>query len=137
MLKNYFKIAYRNLLKNKIFSLVNIAGLAIGMSACFFIFLYIHFELSYDGWHKNIANLYRVPIQITGSLFNNTNVEASNHPALGPAMKKDFPEVVNDARVVPTTLFMSNTMMSYTNGNQTTSFNEDHAYIVEIGRAHV
>lgn len=131
MLKNYFKIAYRNLLKNKIFSLVNIAGLAIGMSACFFIFLYIHFELSYDGWHKNIANLYRVPIQITGSLFNNTNVEASNHPALGPAMKKDFPEVVNDARVVPTTLFMSNTMMSYTNGNKTITFNEDHAYIVD------
>ena len=131
MLKNYFKIALRNLLKNKIFSLVNIAGLAIGMAACFFIFLYVHFELSYDGWHKNIANLYRVPIQITGSLFNSTNIEASNHPAVGPAMKKDFPEVVNYARVVPMTLFMSNTMMSYTNGNQTTTFNEDHAYIVD------
>ena len=131
MLKNYFKIAFRNLLKNKVFSLVNIAGLAMGMAACFFIFLYVHFELSYDGWHKNIANLYRVPIQVTGSLFSSTNIEASNHPAVGPAMKKDFPEVVNYARVVPTTLFMSNTMMSYTNGNQTTSFNEDHAYIVD------
>jgi putative ABC transport system permease protein len=130
MLKNYFKIAFRNLLKNKIFSLVNIAGLAIGMSACFFIFLYIHFELSYDGWHKNIANLYRVPIQITGSLFTNS-VEAGNHPGVGPAMKKDLPEVVNYARVVPTTLFMSNTMMSYTNGNQTTTFNEDHIYIAD------
>jgi putative ABC transport system permease protein len=130
MLRNYFKIAYRNLLKNKIFSLVNIAGLAIGMAACFFIFLYIHFELSYDGWHKNIANLYRVPIQITGSLFTNS-VEASNHPGVGPTMKKDFPEVVNYARVVPTTLFMNNTMMSYTNGNQTTTFNEDRIYIVD------
>jgi putative ABC transport system permease protein len=131
MLKNYFKIALRNLLKNTVFSLVNIAGLAIGMAACFFIFLYIHFELSYDGWHKNIANLYRVPIQMTGSLFNSTNIEATNHPAVGPTMKKDFPEVVNYARVVPSTLFMSNTMMSYTNGNQTTTFNEDHAYIVD------
>jgi putative ABC transport system permease protein len=130
MLKNYLKIAYRNLLKNKIFSLVNIAGLAIGMAACFFVFLYIHFERSYDGWHKNIANLYRVPIKITGSLLNNST-EASNHPAVGPTMKKDFPEVVDYARVVHTTIFMGNTMMSYTNGNQTTTFNEDRIYFAD------
>ncbi len=130
MLKNYFKIAWRNLLKNKVFSLVNILGLAIGMSACFFIFLYIHFERSYDGWYKNSVDLYRVPIKFSGSLANNS-VEATNHPAVGPTMKKDFPEVVDYARVVHTTIFLGNAMMSYTNGAQTTTFNEDHVYLAD------
>lgn len=130
MLKNYLKIAYRNLLKNKIFSLINIAGLAIGMAACFFIFLYVHFERSYDGWYKNSANLYRVPIKFSGSLANNST-EATNHPAVGPTMKKDFPEVVDYARLVPTSIFLGPTMMSYTNGNQMTTFNEDRIYFTD------
>ena len=130
MLKNYLKIAYRNLLKNKIFSLVNIAGLAIGMAACFFIFLYVHFERSYDGWHKNIVNLYRVPVKFSGSLMNNTTA-ATNHPAVGPAMKKDFPEVVDYARLALAPTFIGTTMMSYTNGNQTVTFNEDRIYFTD------
>ena len=48
MLKNYCKIAYHNLLKNKVFSLINIFGLAIGMAACLLILQYVSFELSYD-----------------------------------------------------------------------------------------
>ena len=91
MFKNYFKTAYRSLVKNKAFSLLNIFGLAIGMAACFFIFQYVHFETSYDRFHKNAKNLYRVPISYSGSFSGKT---ATNHPATGPALKAEFPEVV-------------------------------------------
>ena len=60
MIKNFFKIAFRNLWGNKGFSAINILGLAIGMAACFFVFLYVNFELSYDHFNKNADNLYRV-----------------------------------------------------------------------------
>jgi putative ABC transport system permease protein len=130
MLKNFFKVAYRNLLKNKVFSIVNILGLAIGMSACFFIFLYVHFELSYDGFHKNAANLYRVPMTLTGSL-SIEGTEATNHPGTGPKMKQDFPEVVDFARAAPMHLFMNASMISYTSGNSKTTFNEDRIWLTD------
>lgn len=50
MLKNYLKIAFRNLWRQKAFSFINIMGLAVGMAACFLIFLYVSFELSYDSF---------------------------------------------------------------------------------------
>jgi putative ABC transport system permease protein len=130
MLKNYFKVAYRNLLKNKVFSLVNIFGLAIGMSACFFIFLYVHFELSYDRFHKNADNLYRVPITVTGNI-SNVSTQATNHPAVGPAMKQEFPEVIDFARAAPLHLVMNASMVSYTEGSRTTTFNEDRIWMAD------
>ena len=124
MLLNFFKIAYRNLLKSKIFSIVNIFGLAIGMAACFFIFAYVHFESSYDGFHKNAADLYRVNISYGGSFGNGAT--ATNHPAVGPAMKADFPEVKEFARVVSPSLFMSAAAISYTNKTgQNVSLNQE------------
>jgi putative ABC transport system permease protein len=99
MLRNYFKIAFRNLLKNKVYSILNISGLALGMAACFFIFQYVHFEKSYDHFNKNIDNLYRVTLKFTGS-FDNVALSATNHPAVGPAMKAEFPEVKDFTRLV-------------------------------------
>jgi putative ABC transport system permease protein len=99
MLRNYFTIAYRNLVKNKIHTLVNIFGQAIGMAACFFIFQYVHFESSYDTFNKNLANIYRVNISYGGG-FSDLPPKSTNHPAVGPAMKREFPEVVDYARVV-------------------------------------
>jgi len=130
MLKNFVKVAYRNLLKNKVFSIVNIFGLAIGMCACFFIFLYVHFELSYDGFHKNANNLYRVPITTSGRLGDNVT-SATNDPAVGPAMKQDFPEVVNYARAAPLHLVMNTSMISYTDGAKLTTFNEDNIWLAD------
>ncbi|HEY9364514.1 MAG TPA: ABC transporter permease, partial [Chitinophagaceae bacterium] len=63
MLINFFKVAFRSLLRNKIFSLLNILGLAIGMAACFFIFQYVHFERSYETYNPNTNNIYRVPLE--------------------------------------------------------------------------
>src|SRR5215218_2715800 len=60
MLKNYFKIAWRNLMKNKVFSFINIFGLTIGLTSFLLIALYIFDELTFDSFHKNANNIYRV-----------------------------------------------------------------------------
>jgi putative ABC transport system permease protein len=60
MYKNYIKIAWRNILSNKLFSFINIVGLAIGIACCSIIYLYINFEMSYDTYHQNSDRIYRV-----------------------------------------------------------------------------
>ena len=60
MIKNYLKVAWRNLMKNKIFSFINVFGLSIGLTCCILIALYIHHETSYDTYHGNIKQLYQV-----------------------------------------------------------------------------
>jgi putative ABC transport system permease protein len=60
MLKNYLKIALRNRLKYKGYSSINVFGLAVGMAGCFLIMLYVRFELSYENFHANKDNIYRV-----------------------------------------------------------------------------
>ena len=60
MIRNYFKTAWRNLMKNKIFSIINIAGLSVGMAACLLVLQYVSFELSYDQFNKNAGDIYRV-----------------------------------------------------------------------------
>jgi putative ABC transport system permease protein len=72
MIRSYFKIAFRNLAKHKIFSLINIMGLSAGMTACFLIALYVHFELSYDASNQKAERIYRLSAptfkQIPGTL---------------------------------------------------------------------
>src|SRR5262245_6944439 len=110
MLKSYITIAFRNLSRNKIYSAINIVGLAIGMAACFFIFLYVRFELSYDRFHKNANRLYRVPMEFSTS---KTGPNATTHPAVGPTMKANFPEVEDFARLARPEIFMHTTTAEY------------------------
>src|SRR3977135_3316825 len=100
MIKNYFKTAWRNLIKNKTFSLINIAGLSIGMAACLLILQYVSFELSFDQFNKNAKNLYRVynDRYQNGKLIQHGTITYS---AIGKAMQDDYPEVINHARVEP------------------------------------
>lgn len=100
MLKNYFKIAWRNLIKNKADSAINIIGLSIGMAACLLILEFVSFELSYDRFNKNADNIYRVTNDRYqhGKLVQHGTITYS---AVGPAMKKDFPEIVANTRVEP------------------------------------
>ena len=131
MIRNYLTIAYRNLVRNKIYSLINIFGLAIGMAACFFIFQYVHFESSYDKFNKNFNRLYRVPISYSGSL-SNVPITASNHPAIAPAMKKDFPEVQDFARVVNLSLFLNASTFTYKHGkDEEKTFNEERIFVAD------
>ena len=98
MLKNYFKIALRNLLKNKVFSLVNILGLSIGMACCMTILLWVKQELSYDRHHVDSENIFRV-----GTIFIGQGEETrlSGTPApFGPALRSEYPEIQAMARLV-------------------------------------
>ncbi|MBI9038129.1 MAG: ABC transporter permease [Bacteroidales bacterium] len=97
MFKNYLKTAFRNLFRNKIFSFINIGGLAIGIASCLLIFLYIITEFSYDKFHEKSDRIYRVAIngEISGSFFN----VAVSSAAMARPMIRDFPEVVDAVRI--------------------------------------
>lgn len=100
MQRNYFKIAWRNLWKNKKFSFINIFGLATGMACSLLIFLFVKDELSYDRFNENAGNIYRVVkdfVNDDGSRLP----DATTPPALAPAMQKDIPEVSTVTRVFP------------------------------------
>jgi putative ABC transport system permease protein len=92
MFKNYFKTAWRNLLKNKTFSAINVLGLAIGIAAFLLIINYLRFEYSFDDFNVNKDRIYRVPMIVTET-GGRPQTFAFTYPALAPAMKKDFPEV--------------------------------------------
>ncbi|MFC2124754.1 ABC transporter permease [Bacteroidota bacterium] len=131
MLRNYIVTSFRNILKTKVFTFINVIGLAIGMASCLLILQYVHFEYSYDKFHKNASNIYRVPISYSGS-FESLGKLATNHPAVGPAMKQDFPEVLDFARLVPTSLFTKAVVMSYINeSGEKISFNEESIYFTD------
>ena len=100
MFRNYLKTIFRNLRKNKTFSIINIAGLAIGMAACLIILQYVSFELSFDQFNEKSADIYRVynDRYQHGKLIQHGTITYSG---ISPAMQKDFPEVVNHVRVVP------------------------------------
>ena len=88
MIKNYFKIAFRSLWKNKVFSAVNIAGLSVGLAVFIIIMLWVKNEMSYDGFHKNKE---RIAMLMTNKLFGDNEVQT--FPAvptlLANAMKKN------------------------------------------------
>src|ERR1700743_2075795 len=98
MIKSYLKTAFRFLLKNKTFSFINIFGLAAGTLCCLYILLYVQTQYSFDKQHNDARNIYRVTSQLmlTGDKLN----MPSASPPVGPAMKRDFPEVVSYTRVV-------------------------------------
>jgi len=91
MIKNFFKIAYRNLIRNKGFSFLNITGLAIGMASAILIILWIQNELGFDGFHVNKDRIYQVWSRATynGQIGTSNTIPA---PA-AQAIKKDIPEV--------------------------------------------
>ncbi|MCU0352402.1 MAG: ABC transporter permease [Cytophagales bacterium] len=95
MFRNYLKIAFRNLWKNRVFSIVNISGLALGITAFLFILEYIGFEQSANRFHTNLPSLYRVMIE--------GEVKSNNYPyvmpGLGPAAKSQFAEVRDYCRI--------------------------------------
>jgi len=99
MIRNYIKTAWRNLVKNKVFSLINVLGLSIGMAACLLILQYVNFQLSYDQFNKNADDLYRVinDRYQNGKLIQHGTITYSG---VGKAMKDDYPEVANNARVL-------------------------------------
>ena len=97
MIKNYLKIAWRNLWKHKGYSLLNILGLATGITACIIIMLFVFYEKSFDGIHSK--NIYRLDeVQKFEGMVAPQKVALSMYP-MGPTLKKDYPEILNFARI--------------------------------------
>ena len=97
MYKNYWKVALRNLWKNKSFSAINIIGLAAGLAVCLLIVLYVTDEWSYDRYNKNAERIYRIDADI---LFNGTLFNAATSPnPIGAALVKDHPQIEQFVRL--------------------------------------
>ncbi len=97
MIKNYFKIAWRNLLKNKTFSFINIAGLAVGFSSFLLIGLYVLDEISFDKFHEKRDRIYRVNADIR---FGGTDLRlAVSSDPMGATLKNDYPQVEQFVRI--------------------------------------
>jgi putative ABC transport system permease protein len=96
----YFKIklAIRNLLRNKFYSLINILGLAIGIAACVLILLYVRFETSYDKFHENADRIYRV--NLFAALSNDEFNTPTTSVPLAEAMEENIPEVEEAVRII-------------------------------------
>ncbi len=97
MFRNYMKTAWRNLWKNKVYSAINIVGLATGMAACILILLFVFYEQSFDNFHKK--NIYRLnEVQKFPGMVASQKVALSMFP-MGPTLKKDFPQIRNFTRI--------------------------------------
>ncbi|MHC1731840.1 MAG: ABC transporter permease [Bacteroidales bacterium] len=105
MIRNYFRVAIRNIARHKVFTFLNIAGLAIGMSASLLILLWIQDELSYDKFNTKAENIYRVEEDqfYSGERYH---VTVTPHPS-GPVWKEKIPEIIEQARInmLPRILF--------------------------------
>jgi putative ABC transport system permease protein len=97
MLKNYFKIAWRNLMRNKAFSIINIFGLAIGIAVCLVIILFVYDELSYDRFNKKADQIVRVTFG--GKLSGEVMKEAVVMAPVAQTLKHDYPEVLEATRL--------------------------------------
>jgi putative ABC transport system permease protein len=98
MFKNYLKIAVRSLWRHKAFSFINILGLAVGMAACFLIYMYVSFELSYDDFNSKAARIYRVVADVKTPSETITTQGVTSAP-IAINMKRDFPEVQEAVRL--------------------------------------
>ncbi|MFD1145187.1 ABC transporter permease [Larkinella insperata] len=97
MLRNYFKIAFRNLRRNKVFSGINVFGLAVGLASCLLLFIYISHELSYDNFHSNADRIVRVVMEY--SMEGQVSRVPQTGTKVAPEFGRQFPEVESGVRM--------------------------------------
>jgi len=124
MFQNYLKIALRSLSRTKLYSLINISGLSIGVACCMLLALYVQDEVSYDRHHQRLDDLYRVDTQFDTDIGGSDKL-ASVSPPITMALKEDLPEIEEAARVVPT--FASESLIQY----EDKKFFESDSYTVD------
>src|SRR5580704_12288536 len=90
MFYNYFKTAFRNLLRNKGYAVINIVGLAVGVAACLLIFLVIQFETSFDNFHKKKNEIYRLGTELHSQ--DGLSYTSGSAFPVGPQIRIDFPQ---------------------------------------------
>ena len=101
MIKNYLLISWRNIKKNKAYTLINLAGFAVGIASCLIILIHIRYELSYDRFHENTGRIYRVVLERTRP--DRTRNWGWSTPRASEAMVSDYPEVIKRARILTET----------------------------------
>jgi putative ABC transport system permease protein len=94
MFKNYFKTAFRNLARNKVYSLINITGLSLGLACAMLIMLYVKDEVSFDRFHKNVNNIYRIARKLKGEGISGTTGFLQ-----GPRFTQNVPGIKSFVRV--------------------------------------
>ncbi len=110
MLKNYLKIALRNMVRHKGYSFINIAGLGVGMACCILIFLWLQHELSYDRFHENSDRIFRV---IAGGQNAAKGTILPLQGPLAPLLKKELPEVEKYVRIYAFKIFSGEKLVSH------------------------
>lgn len=121
MLKHYLKTAWRNLRRNRIFSFINVIGLATGLSICLLIVLYVKDELSYDNYYKNAGRIYRLDADL---FFNGTGFNSANSPEpLAITLKREYPQVEEIVRLK----YQGNILVKKDNQN----IRDDHAVFAD------
>jgi putative ABC transport system permease protein len=125
MIRNYFKIAWRNLVREKSFASINVIGLAVGMASSLLILEYVSFERSYDSFHEGASDIYRV--QYDQAKQDGTVVAKATAPAsVGQAMAITFPEISSVAR-----FHLTNALLSYETKERKSVFREDNILMTD------
>jgi len=99
MLRNYIIVTLRKIAKQKAYAFINIAGFAVGLATCILILLYVVHELSYDRFHSQAGRIYRIGVE--GNLSGENVKYPLSNLGVGPAMLKDYPEIVSFTRLYP------------------------------------
>lgn len=110
MLKNILKITFRNMFKNKLYTFINISGLAIGIAGCLLILSYVKYEVEFDTFHKDADKIFRVVTDVTMRDGTKMNTCLSS-PGLVNYLQEDFPQIESATRIYP----MSETRIEYEN----------------------
>ena len=124
MLRNYFKIAFRNLIRTKVYSFINIFGLSLGVACCLLLALYVHDEFSYDRHHQRLNDLYRINTQVGGNLAGFDKL-GSVSPPITMALKDELPEIEVATRIVGA--FAAENLIQYGDNK----FYESNAYVAD------
>ena len=124
MFKNYLTVAVRNILKYKLFSIINITGLVIGMTCCLMLFIYVQDELSYDRFHKDYDKVYRIALH--GKIGGQEVQTANSSLPVGPAMQAEIPGIEEVTR-----LKLSTNGSGYAMRYEDKIFTEEKIFIVD------
>ena len=127
MIRNYFVVAFRNMMKRKLYSFINIVGLATGVAVCLIILRYVDFHLSFDTFHKNGSDIYRT-IATAYRNGENTGTGVLSGFALGPALAEDVPEVKTYIRTHP---MYGGAVVANPTPSKDLSFHEDNIQMVD------
>lgn len=148
MIRNYFKTAFRNLWRNKVFSVINIVGLSVGLACCMLIFLYAMDEVSYDRFNNNAENIYHLVVD-GKSADGQVHKGSSTGDIPGPSFKRQLPDIQDFVRIEgasytikrgnevfdqPALMVDSNFLSVFTfpvlQGDQRTALNDPHSVVL-------